>query len=32
MKLAKRALNDPDRMLELEASLDDLVSEMLAEA
>lgn len=32
MKLARRALNDPDRKLELEAALDDRVSELLAEA
>jgi aminopeptidase N len=32
MKLARRALSDPDRLLELEASMDDRVSELLAEA
>lgn len=32
MKLARRALNDPDRKNELQAALDDRVSELLAEA
>jgi len=32
MKLARRALNDPDRKAELQAALDDSVSELLAEA
>jgi len=32
MKLARRALNDPDRKLELEAALDDRISELIAEA
>ena len=32
MKLARRAPNDPDRKTELQAALDDRVSELLAEA
>jgi hypothetical protein len=32
MKLARRALDDPDRKTELQAALDDRVSELLAEA
>ena len=32
MKLARRTLNDPDRKTELQAALDDRVSELLAEA
>jgi hypothetical protein len=32
MKLARRAIGDPERLRELEASLDDQVSELLAEA
>ncbi|UVC08229.1 hypothetical protein IHQ71_24240 [Rhizobium sp. TH2] len=32
MKLARRALDDPDRKTELHAALDDRVSELLAEA
>lgn len=32
MKLARRALNDPDRKNELQAEMDDRVSELLAEA
>lgn len=32
MKLARRAIDDPERMRELEATLDDRVSELLAEA
>jgi hypothetical protein len=32
MKLARRALDDPDRKAELEAALDDRVSELIAEA
>jgi hypothetical protein len=32
MKLARRAIDDPERIRELEASLDDRVSELLAEA
>lgn len=32
MNLARRAIDDPERVLELEASLDDRVSELLAEA
>lgn len=32
MKLARRAIDDPERIRELEASFDDRVSELLAEA
>jgi hypothetical protein len=32
MKIARRALNDLDRKAELQAALDDHVSELLAEA
>jgi hypothetical protein len=32
MKLARRALDDPDRQIELEAAIDDRVSELIAEA
>ena len=32
MKLARRALDDPERKTELEAALDDRVSELIAEA
>ena len=32
MKLARRATDDPERIRELEAALDDRVSELLAEA
>ena len=32
MKLARRAIDDPKRVRELEASFDDRVSELLAEA
>jgi hypothetical protein len=32
MKLARRALDDPDRKIELEAAIDDRVSELIAEA
>ena len=32
MKLARRAIDDPERLRELEASFDDKVSELLAEA
>ncbi|UVC10470.1 hypothetical protein IHQ71_07680 [Rhizobium sp. TH2] len=32
MKLARRALSDPDRRIELEAAMDDQVSELLADA
>lgn len=32
MKLARRALDDPDRKLALEAAFDDRVSELIAEA
>lgn len=32
MKLARRAMDDPERIQELEASFDDKVSELLAEA
>jgi predicted alpha/beta hydrolase len=32
MKLARRALDDPHRKTELQAALDDRVSELLAEA
>jgi hypothetical protein len=32
MKLARRALDDPDRKIELEAATDDRVSELIAEA
>lgn len=32
MKLARRAIDDPERLRELEASLDDKISELLAEA
>jgi len=32
MKLGRRALDDPDRKVELEAALDDRVSELIAEA
>ena len=32
MKLARRAIHDPERLRELEASLDDKISELLAEA
>lgn len=32
MKLARKALDNPDRMLELEESLDGEVAELIAEA
>ena len=32
MKLARRALEDPDRRIELEAAMDDRISELIAEA
>ena len=32
MKLARRALDDPDRMTELEAAMDDRISELIVEA
>lgn len=32
MKLARRSIDDPERIRELEASFDDKVSELLAEA
>lgn len=32
MKLARRALDDPGRKIELEAAMDDRVSELIAEA
>jgi hypothetical protein len=32
MKIARRALDDPDRKIELEAAIDDRVSELIAEA
>lgn len=32
MKLARRAIDDPERFRELEASFDDKISELLAEA
>ncbi|UVC12393.1 hypothetical protein IHQ71_30795 (plasmid) [Rhizobium sp. TH2] len=32
MKLARRALDDPDRKTELQATMDDRVSELMAEA
>ena len=32
MKLARRALSDLDRKIELEAAMDDRISELIAEA